>query len=300
MKQSNEIVLGTRGSALAVAQTRLVEQALRTAWPEREIRVEIIQTTGDKRLDLSLTQAAGTLDKGLFTKELEEALLEGRIDVAVHSLKDLPTTLPPGLELAAVLERENPADVLISKARADFYELPQGAALATSSLRRQLQLLWKRPDLKVVNIRGNVTTRLRKLADNPDWTGIILAAAGLKRLGLDWEKGCFESEGVTFFCQSLTPEITLPAVGQGAIALETRAGDMDIAAIRHESTWAAVTAERRLLQLLGGGCQTPLGVLAAWQNGQLKMRAVLFREGTAFAAEGSTPDELALQLLHGR
>ncbi|HEY5892881.1 MAG TPA: hydroxymethylbilane synthase [Chthoniobacterales bacterium] len=297
MNEHPEIILGTRGSALAVAQTRLVEEALRAAWPKRQIRVEIIQTTGDKRLDLSLTQAAGTLDKGLFTKELEEALLDRRIDVAVHSLKDLPTTLPPGLELTAVLERANPADVLISKTEAGFYELPEGATVATSSLRRQLQLLWKRPDLKVANIRGNVTTRLRKLAAAPDWNGIVLAAAGLKRLGLDWENGWFESEGATFFCQSLTPEITLPAVGQGAIGLETRAGDRETAVIRHEPTWLAVTAERRLLQLLGGGCQTPLGVLATWQNGQLNMRAVLFRGGTAFSAEGSTPHEVALQLL---
>lgn len=297
MNGNKTIVLGTRGSALAVAQTRLVEQKLRAAWPAREIRIEIIQTTGDKRLDLSLTQAAGTLDKGLFTKELEEALLDGRIDVAVHSLKDLPTTLPSGLALTAVLERANPADVLVSKIKGDFYDLPNGSTIATSSLRRQMQLLWKRPDLKIVNIRGNVATRLRKLADNSAWTGIILAAAGLKRLGLNWENGWIESEGATFFCQSLTPDIMLPAVGQGAIALETRGDDMEIEAIRHDPTWIAVTAERRLLQLLGGGCQTPLGVLARWQDGQLEMRAVLFRDGEVFSAGGSTPEELALQLL---
>lgn len=295
------LVLGTRGSALALAQAELTLQGLRRSWPDGDFRIEVIQTIGDKRLDLSLTEAAGTLDKGLFTKELEDALLAGRIDAAVHSLKDLPTLLPAGLKLGAVLERADPSDVLVSKVPGGFAGLPHGAVIATSSLRRQMQLQWKRPDLRVVDVRGNVATRLRKLAGQPEWSATVLAAAGLERLGLDWRKGAIESEGAPFLTTSLTPQVTLPAVGQGAIGLEMREGDERVAtvlqAINHAPTWQAVTLERELLRLLGGGCQMPLGVQTESTGSGISLRAVLFREGLAFEAESGDLRQMVARLL---
>ncbi len=303
------LILGTRGSALALAQTTLVVEALRAAWPGGRFEVREIKTTGDKRQDLSLTHLApgghgyvasatvdgsaavtsppmvGKVDPGLFTKELETELLAGTIQVAVHSLKDLPTVMPAGLKLAAVLPRANTEDVLIFKEPfASFDALPPGATLATSSLRRQRQLQWRRPDLRVSEIRGNVGTRLRKLTEHPDWAGLVLARAGLERLGYvdAMRTGLLETEDARFAVEILGPAHMMPAVGQGAIGLQCRADDAEtlraLASVNHAQTWAAVTAERALLSLLGGGCQMPLGVNTVFylERGQMRLQAVLF------------------------
>lgn len=260
------LTLGTRGSDLALAQTRLVAANLQAAYPDLEVKTEIIKTTGDQRLDVSLS-APGSLEKGLFTKELEEALLAGTIDAAVHSLKDLPTELPPGLAIGAILERADPADVLVSRLPGGLDALAQGATVATSSPRRKAQLLQLRPDLEVVEIRGNVPTRLRKLSENPALDGLLLAKAGLDRLGAD-----ILPAGL----HACVVGAILPAPGQGAIALECREGDSAIIdllhAIHHEETARCVEAERNLLRELGGGCSLPLGVLGTWENGEVHLQ----------------------------
>src|ERR1019366_7094493 len=233
------LVIASRGSQLALWQARWVSSQLTAAG--QECRIEIIKTTGDKITDVPLAKV-GT--KGLFTKEIEEALLDGRADLAVHSLKDLPTELPEGLVLAAVPEREDPRDAVVGKKLAD---LPPGAKVGTSSLRRAAQLLKLRPDLQVESIRGNLDTRLRKL-DEGQYDAILLAAAGLKRLG--WGDRIAEI---------LEPEQMCPAVGQGALAIETRAGfdaGLDVLAmLDHADTHTAVMAERGVLRALGGGRQ---------------------------------------------
>jgi hydroxymethylbilane synthase len=261
----SRIILGTRGSDLALAQTRLVAEKLRAAHPGLKIETQIIKTTGDERLDVSLS-APGSLEKGLFTKELEEALLAGKIDAAVHSLKDLPTEQPDGLIVGTILERADPSDVLVSKSVGGLKALPEGATVATSSPRRKAQLLRLRPGLRVAEIRGNVPTRLRKLAESSTLDGLLLAKAGLDRLGLQIIPAGLHWEVVK--------EI-LPAPGQGAIALEYRANDSTtgdlLKAIHHEDTARCVKAERELLQSLGGGCSLPLGVLARVENDQIHL-----------------------------
>ena len=265
----NKILLGTRGSDLALAQARIVAEKLRAAHPSLEVETRIIKTTGDRRLDVSLA-APGSLEKGLFTKELEEALLAREIDFAVHSLKDLPTEQPSGLALGAILERADPSDVLVTKNPGGLTGLTPNACVATSSPRRKAQLLQLRPDLRVAEIRGNVPTRLRKLAEDPALDGLLLAKAGLDRLG----------PGVVPAGLHVTvlPEI-LPAPGQGAIAVECRAGDTDtlgfLQALHHEDTARCVQEERRLLQELGGGCSLPFGALAVIENGELRVRTFL-------------------------
>ena len=315
MTRGTPLILGTRGSALALAQTALTLDALRAAWPDRHFETREIKTIGDKRQDLSLTHLApgghgyqanatvdgsaavssppllGKVDPGLFTKELEGELLAGTISVAVHSLKDLPTIMPPGLKLAATLPRADTADVLIWKGDAapasedgDLPPLPGGALIATSSLRRERQLRWHRPDLRVCEIRGNVGTRLRKLDEHTDWTGLVLARAGLERLGFGAQlsAGFLETDALRFNASVLGPAVMLPAVGQGAIGLQVRADDAEtlrmLATINHPPTWVAVTAERALLSLLGGGCQLPLGVVTTLleKRGQMRLQAVLF------------------------
>lgn len=267
------IILGTRGSDLALAQTRIVSEHLSTAHPALEVDIRIIKTTGDKRLDVSLS-APGTLDKGLFTKELEDALLKGEIDFAVHSLKDLPTQQPDGLTVGAVLERADSADVLITKSPGGLDALPQGARVATSSLRRKNQLLHLRPDLDIHEIRGNVPTRLHKLAEHEKLSGLLLAKAGLDRLGPD-----ILPDGLHVFVLA----DMLPAPGQGAIGIECRADDQAtleiLSAIHHEDTARCVKAERDLLSQLGGGCHMPLGAKAWIENGQVHMKAALFEAG---------------------
>jgi len=204
------LVIGTRGSLLARTQSEWVAAQMRAQWPDCEVVIEHISTRGDKIRDVPLAQIGG---KGLFTKELEIALLDGRIDLAVHSLKDLPTELPDGLALGAVPVREDPRDALVSRGGARLDQLPRGARVGTSSLRRRLQLIAVRPDLDVVDLRGNVPTRLRRVSDG-DLDAAVLATAGLRRLG--------ESRAIT---QELPPGVMLSAVGQGALGIEIRAGD---------------------------------------------------------------------------
>jgi len=285
------IVLGTRGSDLALAQTRLVQSALAAAHPEWQIEQRIIQTKGDQRLDLSLPEA-GALDKGLFTKELEVALLRGEIHAAVHSLKDLPTEMPPGLQLAAVLPREDVREVLISKSPGGLAGLPQGARVGTSSPRREAQLRVVRPDLVPVPIRGNVPTRLRKLAEGSEFDAILLAAAGLKRLGL------LHNDDYLYF--EILGEF-LPAPGQGAVAIETTPEHAEkFAAIHHAETWACVSAERELLRQLGGGCHLALGALAQAEGTELTLRAIWFEGTVSRTAQASghlTEPERVAQLV---
>jgi hydroxymethylbilane synthase len=252
------LVIASRGSQLALWQAHWVSGQLAAAG--RESRIEIIKTTGDKITDVPLAKV-GT--KGLFTKEIEEALLDGRADLAVHSLKDLPTELPEGLVLAAVPEREDPRDAIVGKRLA---ELPRGAKVGTSSLRRSAQLRKLRPDLVVESVRGNLDTRLRKL-DEGRYDAILLAAAGLKRLG--WADRIAEI---------LEPSVMCSAVGQGALAIETRAsgaGRMACAPFDHPDTHAAVTAERGVLGALGGGCQVPIGARATVHDGRLHLEAIV-------------------------
>ena len=306
---SPSLVLGTRGSALALAQTTLTLDALHAAFPGGSFSLREIKTTGDKRQDLSLTHLApgghgyqanatvdggaavsspplvGRVDPGLFTRELETELLAGTIDVAVHSLKDLPTIMPDGLKLAAVLPRADTADALVFKVPfTSLATLPPGVTIATSSLRRQRQLQWQRPDIRVCEVRGNVGTRLRKLHEHAGWAALVLARAGLERLGYGEQMrgGFLEADGHRFTVQVLQPALMMPAVGQGAIGLQARVDDaatLDaLTTINHSETWMAVTAERTLLSLLGGGCQMPLGVNTVFysERGQMRLQAVLF------------------------
>jgi hydroxymethylbilane synthase len=306
----SRLVLGTRGSALALAQTHLVRAALAAAAPDLETEIREFKTTGDKRPDLSLSTAVHGeggefIETGLFTKELELALVAKEIDVAIHSLKDLPTAIPAGLTVAAVLPRASPEDVLIFKvSAADYREsipLASGSTVATSSVRRQLQLQHARPDLKVVDIRGNVGTRLEKLRDRFEWAALILARAGLERLGFDLSNGLVEIPGAQFGLKALGSDIMLPAVGQGAIAMQTRVDDTVtrhvLAAINHAETFSAITAERDLLRRLGGGCQAPLGVVTTVRAGSIRMRAVFFEAAgkppRTGVASGRDPLEVA-------
>ncbi len=274
------ILLGTRGSELALAQTILTTQALEAAWPELAVAHEIIHTTGDLRLDLRLSGVTPGVDKGVFIKELETALAEGRVHAAVHSLKDVPTDLPEGFHLTAVLPRAATNDVLISKHEGGIAGLPHGAKVATSSLRRQRQLRWMRPDVRVVEIRGNVGTRLRKVGEAPDIDALMLARAGLDRLGLT---------PAGLHVTVLPQTEFLPAASQGAVAIEVYGDDARVAEIfsriNHEPTMQAVLAEREFLRLLQAGCHTPVGLHTWIEAGRLKMKAVVFDE----ADEASTP-----------
>jgi hydroxymethylbilane synthase len=252
------LVIASRGSQLALWQAHWVEAQLTALG--HECRIEIIKTTGDKITDVPLAKVGG---KGLFTKEIEEALLDGRADLAVHSLKDLPTELPEGLVLAAVPEREDPRDAVVGK-RID--ELPEGARVGTSSLRRSAQLRKLRPDLLIESVRGNLDTRLRKL-DEGQYDAILLAAAGLKRLG--WGDRIAEILDADRMCS---------AVGQGALAIETRAAGKGFDAVQslnHAATHAAVAAERGLLKALGGGCQVPIGAHATVSGNRLHLLGVV-------------------------
>jgi hydroxymethylbilane synthase len=254
------LTIGSRGSQLALWQARWIQARLETLGAE--CRLEIIHTTGDKITDVALSKV-GT--KGLFTKEIEEALLSGAIDLAVHSLKDMPTELPAGLTLSAIPEREDPRDAMVG---VRLSALPQHARVGTSSLRRAAQLRALRPDLEIENIRGNLDTRLRKL-DAGQYDAIMLASAGLRRLG--WENRISEL---------LNPDVMCPAVGQGALAVETRedggAAHELSKRLEHSETRIAVTAERAVLASLGGGCQVPIGAHATVQDGRMMhIRAVV-------------------------
>ncbi len=245
------IVIGTRGSELALWQANWVRSALLAAHEGLTVELAIIRTKGDEVLE---TPLHAMLDKGLFTRQIEEALLAGRVSLAVHSLKDLPTESPAGLALAAVPQREDPADVLISKDGLTLKDLPAGSAVLTGSLRRGAQLLHFRPDLRASPLRGNVPTRLRKLAES-DAAATVMARAGLVRLGL-----------AAHITERLAPEEFLPACGQGALGLQVRAADAPVrellAALDHPPTRRAVSAERAFLAGLGGGCHVPVGAHA--------------------------------------
>lgn len=283
------IHIATRGSALALAQANQILAQCRAACPEFQFEIKIIKTTGDKNLTASLANPGALLPKGLFTKELEVALLNGEADLAVHSLKDLPTELPDGLKLGATPPREDPRDVLIFPTQkvgafdGPLSELPESATVATSSNRRKAQLLRLRPDLNIVEIRGNVGTRLRKVKEQPELHATVLAAAGLKRLGFTIdENGVLTGENVPDGIQTrfLTTEEMLPCVGQAAIGIESRANDPRIDAIcaqlNHADTLACVTAERAFLRTTGGGCATPVAALGEISNQILTLRANSF------------------------
>jgi hydroxymethylbilane synthase len=248
--------VGTRGSALALWQTEQVRALLAAAGHPTE-RIEI-KTTGDLVQDVPLAQIGS---RALFTKQIDDALLDGRVDLAVHSLKDLPTELPDGIALAAVGAREDPRDALVGRGPLRWVELPQGAVVGTSSLRRRAQLRHFRPDLQVIDLRGNVDTRLAKLDRHAEWSAILLAVAGLVRLGLGGRIG-----------ERLPAEVMLPAPGQGALAVTGRAGDEPALAaarqaVHHAPTALAVAAERAFLRRLEGGCQVPVAALAVTADG---------------------------------
>ena len=272
------LTLGTRGSALALAQAQLALQALGHVYPESEVRLRKFTTSGDRKLDLSLIKQTPAGAKGLFTKELEVSLLKGEIDVAVHSCKDMPGDMPEGLVLAAVLQRAATADILVTKTGDG---LPPHAHVATSSVRRARQLRFRRPDLVIEEIRGNVATRLRKLRENASLHGTVLAQAGLDRLGYSIIEGLLQTDEGVFHAQAAD---MLPAIAQGAIALQCRAADAPFfAALNHEPTWRSVRAERELMRLLNGDCTLPVGVLTEPVGEGMRMRAILF------GAEGEAP-----------
>jgi hydroxymethylbilane synthase len=258
------IRIATRKSPLAMWQAEHVAAELKQVHPGLQVELLGMSTKGDKILDTPLAKIGG---KGLFIKELEQGMLQGQADIAVHSMKDVPVELPAGLHLAAIMQREDPRDAFVSNDYADFDELPQGARVGTSSLRRQCQLLEARPDLVIKTLRGNVNTRLRKL-DEGDYDAIILAAAGLIRLG-------FESR----IQAKIAPEISLPAIGQGAVGIECRKDDSEIndliAPLHDPDTACCVLAERAMNQRLSGGCQVPIAGYAMLESGHLWLRGLV-------------------------
>ncbi|MBM4394840.1 MAG: hydroxymethylbilane synthase [Deltaproteobacteria bacterium] len=259
------LVLGSRGSRLALWQTNMVRDAVVAAHPDVGVSIEVIHTRGDKILDVPLAKVGG---KGLFVKEIEDALLDGRCDAAVHSLKDVPAELPGGLILGAACERELPWDAFVSERHGAVTDLPEGARVGTSSLRRVCQLLAMRPDLEVVPLRGNVETRLRKLSEGLD--AVVLAAAGLRRLGL--------GDRITAL---LTPPEFVPAVGQGIVVVECREGDAAtrglLASLDHGPTRVAMAAERAFLAAVGGSCQVPLGAIATVDGDRVDVTGMIGR-----------------------
>ncbi|MCE5286360.1 MAG: hydroxymethylbilane synthase [Pelosinus sp.] len=258
------LIIGTRASKLALWQAHHVAALIEARHPEVKVTLKHIVTSGDKIQDVPLAKIGG---KGLFTKELENAMLSGEIDLAVHSLKDMPVELPAGLQLAAITVRENAGDALVAPTYGTIDKLPKGAKVGTSSLRRRAQLKRYRPDLAICELRGNVDTRLKKL-DTEDLDAIVLAVAGLSRLG--W------GDRIT---EVLSHEVCLPAVGQGALAIETRGGDREVLALleflNDVETRQAVTAERAFLRVVEGGCQVPVGVHATVMDETLALNAVI-------------------------
>jgi hydroxymethylbilane synthase len=287
---TDRLVIATRGSALALWQAEHVKARLGGVAPGLAVEFNVIKTSGDKILDVPLAKVGG---KGLFVKEIEQALLDREADLAVHSMKDVPAELAPGLVLAAVSTREVPWDALCARAPVTVDTLPRGAKVGTSSMRRQCQLLARRPDLQIAMLRGNVPTRIRKL-DDGEFDAIVLAAAGLTRLGL--------GDRIT---QLLTLEISIPAVAQGVLGLETRAGDARTAelirrAIHDPAEERRVIAERAFLARMGGSCQTPLAAHATDHAGGLRIMALCgMPDGTKILrAEATGPADTAEQLGH--
>lgn len=271
---SRSLVVGSRGSALALRQTELVVAELKRRLPGVECELRVIKTTGDKILAASFTQMVG---KGFFTKEIEEALLKGEIDFAVHSLKDLPTEMPAGLALAAIPQRENPRDALVSAGKRRLGDLPRGARVGTSSPRRKMQLLEARPDLEVVALRGNLSTRIGKVLDPAEngtaekLDAAVLALAGIRRMGLEKE-----------ISEILPFEVMLPAVGQGFLGIEARAADdatqKILAGLEDPTARQEAMAERSFLEAWGGGCSVPLGALAESNGESMRLRGVVYSE----------------------
>ena len=283
---AERLVIGTRGSALALWQANHIKARLEGQEPGLEVILRVIKTQGDKVLDAPLARIGG---KGLFVKEIEEALLRREIDLAVHSIKDVPAAIPEGLRLGAIPEREDPRDALLSARGEPLDKLAEGARIGTSSLRRACQLRARRPDLRIEMLRGNVDTRIKRL-DEGRFDAIVLAAAGLRRLGHEAR-----------ITEILGPEVSLPAVGQGALGIEVRAGDgrveERVARLNHEPTERAVAAERAFLSRLQGGCQTPIAAYAVFDAGTLALDGLVGRPdgreivrdrlgGAAWDAEG--------------
>jgi hydroxymethylbilane synthase len=285
------VVLGTRASKLAVQQSEWVQRQLYALAPDVTITLQKIQTSGDKILDVPLAQIGG---KGLFVKEIEEALLSGEIDLAVHSMKDVPTELPEGLAILCVPPREDPRDALISRDGRSFMDLPRGARIGTSSLRRQSQLLHARPDLTIAMLRGNLDTRIKKLRGG-QFDAIVLAAAGLRRL--DW------AHEITEY---LSPQISLPAIGQGALGIEGRKDDLFmrslLSGLDHAESKTAVLAERALLHRLQGGCQVPIAAYATVAGKIVRLEGLVSsvdgKELCRDVAEGTIeePESIGVQL----
>jgi hydroxymethylbilane synthase len=314
------IRIATRGSALALAQANMVLAQCRSAAPHVQFEITIIKTTGDKLQTAALAPEAKSLPKGLFTKELEIALLKDKADLAVHSLKDLPTELPAGLRLGAVSKRADVRDVMIYRqpqpasalrrlaGRAfepnlKIQDLPDGAVVATSSTRRRAQLLAINPGLKAPDIRGNVLTRIKKLAEQPELDATLLALAGISRLGYRiTPQGKLEGQDIPagLLATILDIDVMLPCVGQGAIGIEVRQNDDVVApvcqALNDVSTFQCVTAERAFLAGMGGGCQSPVAAFAEPDHGALRMRAVSFASGPLRRGEAVRPMTEAVQL----
>ncbi len=301
---SKTIHIATRGSALALVQANQILDQCRAAFPDRGFELKIIKTTGDKLQTASLANPDAKLPKGLFTKELEVALLNGEADLAVHSLKDLPTELPDGLKLGAVTQREDPRDVLVTRGRVNaLSDLPKGAVVASSSPRRQTQIKQLRPDLKLVEIRGNVGTRLRKLSEQPELHATMLAAAGLKRLGYSInDEGRIEGADVPddVFAIPFPVSEMIPAVGQAAIGLEIRENDAAIQEIvdrlNHADTWHCIRAERAFLNAMGGGCQSPVAAHATISGARIELEAVSFQTGAGNHGSGGGGLDEAVQV----
>lgn len=251
VKITKTLRIGTRGSALALRQTEMVVERITKGYPEIAAEIVVIKTTGDRLQDVSLSLIGG---KGVFVKELEEALMRGDVDIAVHSMKDLPAEIPESLVIAAIPEREDPRDVLISRGNVKLERMPTGARIGTGSLRRACQLLNFLPDIQVVPLRGNLDTRIKKI-DNENLDGIVIAAAGLRRMG--WRDR---------ISQYIPPEIIMPAVGQGALGLEVRTDDREmkelVAFLNDQKTAIEVAAERAFLKVFGAGCEVPLAAYA--------------------------------------
>ncbi len=259
-RKEETLRIGTRGSALALSQTQGIADRIGERHPDLRVAIVPIKTTGDKMQDVSLAKIGG---KGVFIKEIEEALLRGEVDLAVHSLKDVPSEIPGGLEIGIVPEREDPRDVLVSRDGRQIEELPRGARIGTGSLRRTVQLKHRIPGIEIVPIRGNIGTRIGKI-ETEGLDGVILAAAGLKRLG--W---------IDRVSQFLPEDLMIPAIGQGALALELRKGDGEtremLLFLQHEPSYRAAEAERAFLKVFGGGCQLPIAAHARLENGGLRL-----------------------------
>ena len=303
MANPKQIVIGTRGSDLARAQAQLVVGKMREHGLDLEMETKIIRTHGDDPKAAVTDFRAGR--KGLFTSEIERVLIDGDVDLAVHSAKDLPSNLSAETKIGAVLPRAPVDDILVMRTQRTVKTLPRNGTVATGSIRRKCQLRWQRPDLNVIDLRGNVPTRLRKLAES-DWDAIVLAHAGLERLSLDLGEGRIDFEGQMFWLETLPQQIFLPAGGQGVIAIQSRAGDVGMNALLTEiddrKTHNCLRAEREFLRLLDADCNQPVGVLATIAEWSMTIRAQIFDPESAephlatIEGDSGDPKKLAAEL----